>query len=134
MLIWKSVVGRGTVVFCFLTQHKTATLSVLQRKKGIAGLSSNNKEAFKTIGLVSLPLHVLADGKVHEMDLTLGWCKSQTAYMEVVVSSAITDKVSCLAYNGSDIYFPPARVLTLLLLLRRFLSPSIGSEMDFRTG
>lgn len=90
---------------------KTATLSVLQRKKGPAGLSANSKEAFRTIGLVSLPLHVLADngpGPGHEMDLLLGWCKSERAYMEVVVtSSAVVDSDAVSVDDDSSVTAAP---------------------------
>eukprot|EP00981_Chlorochromonas_danica_P001975 scaffold409_cov167-Ochromonas_danica.AAC.7 len=81
---------------------KTATFSVLQRKKGAAGLSVNPKEAFKTIGLISLPLHLLADGKVHDMHLTLGCCKSERAYVEVVISSSAVEKDNDAASVADD--------------------------------
>ncbi|RYG95854.1 hypothetical protein EON65_55315, partial [archaeon] len=56
-----------------LWQEKSVRLSVLQRKQGVLGMK-DSRGAFKTIGLVSLPLHEICDCRAHEMDLPLSLC------------------------------------------------------------
>lgn len=72
-------------------------LTVLQRKRGVAGLNSN-KDAFKTIGVAMIPMHEVVvddDGKPstesHDLQINLLWCVSENAYINVTVSAV--DKV-----------------------------------------
>ena len=71
-------------------------LSVLQRKKGSSGFKKggNSKDCFKTIGVANVPLHEVADGQVHDLELPLNWCVSESATIHVAISATERDNVS----------------------------------------
>ncbi len=69
-----------------LLQEKNGTLSVKQRKRGVAG-SKEGKDAFKTLGVVPLELHNLSE--LHRVELTwpLSWCVEEGAELSAIVSA-----------------------------------------------
>mmetsp|Transcript_25145 Transcript_25145/g.36105 ORF Transcript_25145/g.36105 Transcript_25145/m.36105 type:complete len:608 (+) Transcript_25145:53-1876(+) len=77
-------------------QEKMCMLSVLQRKKGTSGLKKGgySKDCFKTIGVVNLPLHEVADGTIHDLLLPLSWCVSEQASIHVVISAMDKENAS----------------------------------------
>jgi len=67
-------------------REKEGKVELLQRKAGILGLKKG-RDAFKSIGVVSLQLQALADGQPHDVTVPLQWCIAEGAEIKLTISS-----------------------------------------------
>lgn len=67
-------------------QEKTGTLTVKQRKSGVSG-KKNNKDAFKTVGVVPLELQELVNANGEEMTFPLAWCVAEGATLTAKITA-----------------------------------------------
>jgi hypothetical protein len=73
--------------------EKIGKVNIYQRRRGLAGAKAS-KESLKSIGICSLPLHGLADGKSYEKVLPLTWTSLEGALVHLTITARAADEVS----------------------------------------
>lgn len=75
-----------------LYSEKIGKINVYQRRRGLAGAKAS-KDSLKSIGICSLPLHGLYDGKSYDKVLPLTWTSLEGALVHLTITARPSDEV-----------------------------------------
>lgn len=77
-----------------LYQEKICKINVYQRRRGMSGLKIASKDSLKSLGVATLPVHGMADGKPYRKVLPLQWSTTDNSFVIVNVHSRLSEEVS----------------------------------------